>query len=72
VKDVWYRVKKLKVAICVTIFLVVLVVAKSCEGSELKGLPRHGPYLELNRTTFNSEITIGGVGYRTKSQKWDL
>lgn len=57
---------KKPVVIGVLIFIASLYLALKSENA------KSAPYIELGRTTFNSELTIGGIGYRTETGKFDF
>lgn len=52
-------------------FIVILVLAFKSEDAAADSLP-FSPYVEINRTLINSELTMGGIGIRTNDYKWDL
>lgn len=52
-------------------FITILVLAFKSEDAAADSLP-FSPYIEINRTLINSELTMGGIGIRTNDYKWDL
>lgn len=57
--------KHLVLILLVLCFVATLIVARKAEAST-------GPYIEYNRTMINSALTMGGIGYRTNNNKWDI